>query len=190
MKVVGDSPEICRVIDAYDFSDFKRSTEKMRALTSVLDINDPERFGFVAPKEVWHTIVRCWTLEPTSARIIAVIEDFGNVLDLMIEFKGCVVPECRLRHDHRQQAYNGGRVLKRKVTKRHRKHLLTMGPVHPDAQGALNILLSIDEVAKLAFTEIEEALIIKENNLNQIPDVFMEEEDEIAEEYDINEPNF
>ena len=71
-----------------------------------------------------------------------------------------------------------------------RKHLLTMGPVHPDAQGALNILLSIDEVAKLAFTEIEEALIIKENNLNQIPDVFMEEEDEIAEEYDINEPNF
>ena len=41
MKVVGDSPEICRGLDTYGFSDFKRSTEKMRALTSVLDIHDP-----------------------------------------------------------------------------------------------------------------------------------------------------
>ena len=135
-------------------------------------------------------MVRCWTLEPTSARMIADIEDFGNVLDLIIEFKGCTVPECRLQHGHRHQAHNGGRVLKRKVAKRQRKHLLTIGPVHPDAQGALNISLSIDEVVKLAFTEIEEALIIEEMNLNQIPDVFMEEEDEIPEEYDINESNF
>ena len=50
MKVVGDSPEICRGLDAYGFSDFKWSTEKMRVLTSVLDINDPKRFGFGAQK--------------------------------------------------------------------------------------------------------------------------------------------
>ena len=111
-------------------------------------------------------MVRCWTLEPTSARIIADIEGFGNVLDLIIEFNGCVVPECRMQHGHRQQGHNGGRVLKRKVTKRQRKHLLTMSPVHPDAHCVLNILLGIDEVVKLAFTEIEEAMFIKKDNLN------------------------
>ena len=46
-------------------------------------------------------MTKCWTLEPTSARIIADIEDLGNVLDLIIENKGCVVPECRLRHGDR-----------------------------------------------------------------------------------------
>ena len=85
--------------------------------------------------------MKCWTLEPTSARIIADIEDFGNVLDLIIESKGCVVPECRLRHGHRQLSHNGGRVLKRKVTQRQRKHLMQMGSIHPDAEDALKILL-------------------------------------------------
>ena len=51
------------------------------------------------------------------------------------------MPECRLRHGHRQQAHNGGRVLKRKVTQRQRKHLMQLGPVHPDAEEALQILL-------------------------------------------------
>ena len=80
MKGVGDSLEICRGLDAYGFSDFERSTEIMRASISVLDINDPKRFGFGALKEVWDTMVRCWTLEPTSAPIIADIEDFGMCL--------------------------------------------------------------------------------------------------------------
>ena len=38
-------------------------------------------------------------------------------------------------------SHNGGRVLKRKVTQRQRKHLLQMGPIHPDAEDALKILL-------------------------------------------------
>lgn len=87
-KVVGDSPEICRGLDAYGFSDFKRSTERMRALTSVYDIKDPRRFNFGTPSQVWYTMERCWTMEPTSDRIIADIEDFGNILELIIEFKG------------------------------------------------------------------------------------------------------
>ena len=140
-KVVGDSPEMCRGLDAYGFSDFKRCTERMRALTSVYDWMDPRRFKFGTPKEVWNTMARCWTIEPTSERIIADIEDFSNVLGTIISHNGCVVPECRLRHGHRQQAHNGGRVLMRKVTQRQRKQLMTMGPVHSDAEEALQILL-------------------------------------------------
>ena len=133
---------------------------------------------------------KIWDGTGHSARIIADIEDFGVVLDLIIEFKGCVVPECRLRHGHWQQTHYGGRVLKRKVINRQRKHLLTMGPVHPDAPCASSILLSIDEVVELAFDEIKETLIIEENNLNQITDSYTEEEDEIPEECDIHEANF
>ena len=113
----------------------------MRALTSVYAWDDLRRMKFGTPAEAWKTMVKCWTLEPTSERIIADISDFDNVLDHIIEAKGCVVPECRLRHGHRQQAHNGGRVLKRKVTQRQRKHLMQLGPVHPDAEEALEILL-------------------------------------------------
>ena len=124
----------------------------VRALTSVLDI-----WFF---KEVWDTMLRCRSLEPTSSHITADIEVFGNV-QLMIVFKGCVVPECWLRYGHRLQAHNCGQVLKWKVTNRQRKHLLMMGPMHPDAQGTLNILHWLNQVEELAFDEIEEELIIE-----------------------------
>ena len=51
-KVVGDSPEICRGLDAYGFADFKRCTERMRALTSVYAWSDPRRMKFGTPTEV------------------------------------------------------------------------------------------------------------------------------------------
>ena len=140
-KVVGDSPEFCRGLDAYGFSDFKRCTERMRALTSSYAFNDPRRFNFGTPSQVWDTMKRCWQLEPTSERIIADIMDFPRVLNIVIDHRGAVVPEINLRHGHRLAAINGGRVLKRKVTNRQRKHLLKMGPVHPDAQPALDRLL-------------------------------------------------
>jgi hypothetical protein len=187
-KVVGDSPEICRGLDAYGFSDFKRSTERMRALTSVYDIKDPRRFNFGTPTQVWRTMERCWTLEPTSERIIADIEDFGNVLELIIEFKGCVVPECRLRHGHRQQAHNGGRVLKHKVSKRQRKHLLRMGPVHHDALEALEILLRNGPAEEeLAPGELQAALVLLEEALNDIPVIEQDEDDDNLE--DLNPPD-
>ena len=103
------------------------------------------------------------------------------MLELIIEFKGCMVPECRLRHGHRQKAHNGGRVLKRKVTNRQRKHLLTMGPVHPDAQDALQILLGVQPPDQLAPGESEEALEIEHQHLNDIPEAEDENDDVVTE---------
>ena len=103
-------------------------------------------------------MVKCWSLEPTSDRIIADITDFDNVLGHIIAASGCVVPECRLRHGHRQQAHNGGRVLKHKVTQRQRKHLMQMGPVHPDAEEALRILLGQAPEEPAEAGEMEEGL--------------------------------
>ena len=66
---------------------------------------------------------------------------FPRVLDVVIAHRGVIVPEINLRLGHRIAAINRGRALKSKVTNRQRKHLLKMGPVHPDAQPALDRLL-------------------------------------------------
>ena len=184
-KVVGDSPEICRGLDAYGFADFRRFIERMRALTSSYEMSNPKRFSFGTPTQVWDSMVRCWTMEPKSDRIIQDIEDFGNVLELIIYHKGSVVPECRLRHGHRQLSHNGGRVLKRKITNRQRKYLLTMGSIHPDAEDALEKLLTIGPTeGVLALAEIEEALGIEEEAFANIIDAEHDEEDDIPDDFD------
>ena len=73
MKFVGDSPEICRGLDAYGYSDFKRSTG---AFAFVLDINDSKRFGFGFPKEVWDTMdgARHWNLYLLAQSLILTLE--------------------------------------------------------------------------------------------------------------------
>ena len=63
-------------------------------------------------------------------------------MDIVIAHRGAVVPEINLRHGRRLQAINGGRVLKRKVTSRQRKHLLCAEAIHPDAERALQTLLN------------------------------------------------
>jgi hypothetical protein len=86
-KVVGHSPEFSRGLDCYGFSDFKRCTERHRALTSSYELNNPRRFNFGTPSQVWETMRRCWQLEPTSARIIKDIEDLPRVLGIDIHIK-------------------------------------------------------------------------------------------------------
>lgn len=137
---------------------------------------------------------RCWThCAPTSARIIADIMEFPRVLEIVIQHRGAVVPEIQLRHGHRHQAINGGRVLKRKVTSRQRKHLLTSEPVHPDAERALQALLNIGRQlppndlqnnADLPLTadEIEEATAFEAIALDGIEDLIVEDDSELEDE--------
>ena len=97
----------CRGLDAYGFSDFKRCTERMRALTSSYHINDSRRFNFGTPTQAWNTMVRCWTIEPKSERIIDDIFDYPDVLEIVISHRGAVVPEINLRHGHRVKLSEG-----------------------------------------------------------------------------------
>ena len=126
---------------------------------------------------------RCWTLEPTSERIQEDLNDLERVLDIIIERKGAVVPEMNIRHGVRLQAINNGRVLEHKVTKRQRKHLLTMGPIHADAQDALQSLLTVHEalnpteVAALTAEDIAQAVDMEQLALGAIEDVVVSEDD-------------
>jgi hypothetical protein len=113
---------------------------------------------------------RCWTLDPTSDRIIADISGLVEVLQKIIEHNGCVIPECRLRHGRRQMTHNGGRVCKRKVKARQRKGFKPQ-VVHPDALEAIQILLGIlplqePESAEVDLPEAMELEII----LNEVPE--------------------
>ena len=110
----------------------------------------------------------CWAMEPTSDRIIADIEDLEPVLDKIIDAKGCVVPEINLRYGHRLISHNGGRVLTRKVTQRQRKHFLQLGPVHPDAEDALRILLSNEPAVALGADELAEVEQVVEQALAEL----------------------
>jgi hypothetical protein len=101
----------------------------MKALTSHYDRKDPMRFTFGTSDEVWHTMERCWTMKPNSARIIGDIKKLQSGCQLIVEAKGCVLAENGLRHGQRQMSHNGGRVLVHKIRERQRKALLTLGSV-------------------------------------------------------------
>jgi hypothetical protein len=167
----------------YGFSDFKRCTERHRALTSQYAPDDSRKFSFGTPEQVFSTMERCWTLEPTSKRIQEDLNDLERVLDIIIAHQGAVVPEMNIRHGVRLQNINGGRVLEHKVTTRQRKHLLTMGPKHADAEDALQALLTVHEalnpteVAALTADDIAHAVDMETLALGAIEEVVVSEDD-------------
>jgi hypothetical protein len=149
-KVVGDSPELTRALDSHGFADLKRSMLFHVGLSSVYPLTiegpdgepvpNPRRFNMGTPAEVERTMFRCWTLEPTSDRIVEDILGLPRVLDKIIEARGTVVPDEFLRSGRRQRRADGSE-LKRKPIKRQRKVTnTTLPPVHADCQEALRLL--------------------------------------------------
>jgi len=100
-KVVGDSPEMCRGLDSHGFADLESSITYHASLTSIYEFDNPERFNTGTPTEMWHTMERCWAVEPTSARIVEDISAFLNVLDIIKKANGCVVSDLSLRSGRR-----------------------------------------------------------------------------------------
>ena len=105
------------------------------------------------------------------------VTDTANVVNLTVVHEEC------LRHGYRLAAINGGRVLKRKVTNRQRKHLLQMGPVHRHAQSALKLLLGHQTTAEAPLNdeEILEAILEEAGAILEIENVILEEHDDDEE---------
>jgi hypothetical protein len=51
--------------------------------------------------EVWSTMTRSWSVEPTSERIIDDIQKFEDILDKLIDARGCVVQDVFFRTGRR-----------------------------------------------------------------------------------------
>jgi len=180
--VVGDSPEMARGLDSYGFQDLELSIQFHVALTSGYADNDPRKFKLGTPNEVWNTMVRCWQIDPSPDRVIADIEDWPRVLQVIVDAKGCVVHGEAVRSGHRYQRKDGAGLMKSKLKSHGRVATFHGRPVHPDALEAFRSLTdskkeAVEAVVQVAST-LEDYLTIQRDN------------SEIYEEGDIDENNF
>lgn len=142
-KVVGDSPELCRGLDAHGFSDHKLSMGFHTSLTSLYATNNELRFKTGTPTEMFSTMQRCWTVEPKSDRIVEDISAFPDILEKVIASRGTVLHGCDLRHGRRYERHDHKGELKAKPRGRQRKDTMIGRPVHQDAMAAYNQLIGV-----------------------------------------------
>jgi hypothetical protein len=96
-KIVGDSPEMCRALDSHGFADLKAGLLTYASFTSLYPEDDPRRFHLGTPPQLLASVERTWRVTPTSKRIIEDIELIPEVLDKIIEARGCVVQDEEFR---------------------------------------------------------------------------------------------
>ena len=177
-KLVGDSPELCRALDAYGFADLENALTHNCAISSVYPVGDPRRFGLGTPKEVWSSMVRCWSIAPTGARVVEDISPFLDVLDKIIDHEGSYVPDLILRHGRRTVKRDNGDPLKNKRRARQRIAMIEAKPLHPDSKDAYYALLNGD-CLKMIEEEIDNDE--EDDGVNHADDSDSEEEEEEEE---------
>ena len=140
LKLVGDSPELCRALDAHGFADLGNAINYHVSVScSQYAVGDTRRFEMGTPAQVWSTMSRCWTVAPTSARIIEDIDALPGVLEKIIAANGCVVHDEFLRTGRRAVSRDGAR-LTRNARSRQRIETCRACPRHPDIEAALTEL--------------------------------------------------
>jgi hypothetical protein len=103
VKIIGDSPEMCRGLDFHGFADLKAAVMTCASYTSVYpDKDDPRRFNLGTPAEVFGSIERAWAVAPSSKRICENILMLPFVLDKAIAAQGTTVEDEALRHGRRK----------------------------------------------------------------------------------------
>ena len=92
-KLVGNSPEFARGLDSHGFADLKASVLHHCTLTRHLEDDDERKFSMATPQQAWSCVERCWMeCAPTSERIVEDIKGMREVLDIIIEHRGTMVP--------------------------------------------------------------------------------------------------
>ena len=141
-KLVGDSPEFCRGLDSHGFADLKVAMDYHSCLSCAMyPIGDARRFDTGTPAQVFSTMARCWTVAPTSARVIEDIDAFPAVLDKVIAARGCVVHDEFLRSGRRAVKKNG-EAAKLKARSRQTKKTLQACPRHSDVEEARRLFVA------------------------------------------------
>ena len=174
--VVGDSPELARALDSFGFADLELSMAFHQALTSGWAANNPKKFQFGTPSQVWSAMSRCWEVEPTSERIVQDIIDLPRVLQKIIDAKGTVAYGEALRNGHRARRADGKGTMKGNLSSSRRKSTLSLRPIHPDARSALDAILGEEEAV------IEETIESVENLIDACYDEHERDTSEIFED--------
>ena len=141
--VVGDSPELCRALDAHGFADLDRSFAFNCTLDTRHSVED-RTFNMGTPDQVWEGLCRTWTHSPTEERAIEDIKAFPRVLRKIIDNQGCVVPDEFLRTGRRAVG-KSGKELKSKPRQRQRKSTLRRPSFHPSLQSCWDEMMGPDD---------------------------------------------
>ena len=88
---------------------------------------------------------------------------------IIIEQKGCVIPECTLRHGYRERRADGKGLCKNKVKNRQeridRNTKFSLLPIHPDLLSSHNLFVECDDI-----TEVTDASDIDEDEIYALED--------------------
>lgn len=139
---------MCRALDSHGFADLKAAILSYVSFTSCYDNDDPQKFNLGTPDAVFSSIERAFTVAPTSKRIVQDIIGLPMVLDKIIEYEGCVVPDEALRHgrrleNHWESVKPGKTPLKNRPRSFQRiETLVSSVPPHPDVERARAMLKS------------------------------------------------
>ena len=141
-RPVGDSPELCRALDAFGFADLNAAYLYFAAVSSVYSWNDPRRFKTGTPAEVLSSLRRSWEVAPSSSRIVEDISNLATVLAAIIAADGAKVHDLFHRSGCRADPKrDDGHLLKHKPRQRQRKDTLEAKPLHPDCQEAYDMIM-------------------------------------------------
>jgi hypothetical protein len=172
-KCVGDSPELCRILDAHGFSDLEKSISHHVAISSFLPFDDDRRFNMGTPKEVMRTMARCWEVAPTSSQIIVYAEKYKEILEKIVAAEGTMVPGTALRSGRRALNHKGDGEIITRLRQSNRKALLRGRILHKDVAWLRdNMLRSADGTVSTeqnieGIDEIIDRLVDAEEQLEQ-----------------------
>ena len=153
-KLVGNSPELCRALDAHGFADLDRTCALNCALATALGPYDPiwAKWNMGTKEGVFQCLRNTWVdCAPTSERIMEDIDHLPEVLRKIIAASGCVVPDEFLRRGRRAVRADGKGECKGKVRKRQRVETQEAAPHHPELDGAYKLLMNPESFKKLKF---------------------------------------
>ena len=127
-KLVGKTLELCPLLDAHLFSDFKHSVAMHCSLTSMYEHGDVQRFNFGTPDQIWSTLERVWKVSPTPDRVKEDILVNRERTCKIIEFPGALCPDEEFRGLRNGRRYvslmNANIILQQKPRKSGRKSTL------------------------------------------------------------------
>lgn len=100
-------------------------------------------------------------MEPTSERIVEDIQSLKRTLEMIVQYKGCLVPDMDMRSGRRQAKLNGNGLCKGKARKSQRIATLRERPTHPTALRALDLIdkEAVDEFERLDVARLHHELL-------------------------------
>ena len=144
LKLVGDSPELCRGLDSHGFADLDAAVTLNCSLATYYPIGHAMRakWNLGNVDALWTCMAETWMkCAPTSGRFVEDIMKIVPVLDKIIEAKGGVVPDEFYRTGRRYRRVDDKGDCTRKPSVRQRKATLVAKPYHPELAAAYASLM-------------------------------------------------